>query len=227
MRAVGGLALLLVTFGSCGSDRDPQRVPVPAVVGVDVAAAECALASAGLHWRYRAGIRRHVAQSETAACRGRYPVGENVCGQRPRAGALVAPSQVVTLATWSTASQLRRRSCHPIQDQPDDPRAAVLDVAFTYFRTPKVGAGGAACRLLTGQERAWLERKPGGCAATLNKEVGGSLIKGRETVAVVLAFDSKAGTAEASVLQMSIRSTPPIISLRNERGVWRVFDSGL
>jgi hypothetical protein len=81
--------------------------------------------------------------------------------------------------------------------------------------------------LLTGQERARLDRRPGGCAATLNKQLGGLLIKGRETIAVVLTLDSKAATATASVLRMSIRGKPPIISLRNEDGIWRVFDTGL
>jgi hypothetical protein len=227
MSAVRGLALLLVSFAGCGSDPHIQRVSVPAVVGVDVAAAECALAQAGLHWRYRTGIRQQVAQSETAACGGRYPIGENVCSQHPRAGTSVAPSQIVALATWSSASQHQRRRCHAQRDHPDDPRATILDVAFTYFRTPKVGAGRAACRLLTGQERARLDRQPLGCAATLNKLLGGALIKGRETIAVILTLDSKAAVATASVLRMSIRGKPPVISLRNEHGIWRVFDTGL
>jgi hypothetical protein len=81
MRALAGFALALVVFAGCGSDRKAEKVSVPSVVGVNIAAAECLLARAGLHWRYAAEIRPHVAQSDRAACGGRYPIGENVCGQ--------------------------------------------------------------------------------------------------------------------------------------------------
>jgi hypothetical protein len=227
VRALVGFALVLVAFAGCGSDRKGDSVLVPAVVGVNIAAAECVLARAGLHWRYAARIRMHVAQSESAACGGRYPIGENVCGQHPRAGSLISPDQVIALATGSTASRYQRRHCHAQRDRPDDPRAPILAVAFKYFRTAKVGEGGRACKLLTDRERARLERQPRGCPATLNKRVGGALIREAETVAVVLALDTTTGIGRASVRRLSIHGEPPIIRLRDQRGAWRIFDTGL
>ena len=227
MRALPGFALALVVFAGCGSDRRAESVSVPGVVGVNIAAAECLLARAGLHWRYAAEIRPHVAQSQRAACGGRYPIGENVCGQRPRAGSLVSPDQVVALATGSIASRYQRRHCHAQRDRPNDRRAAILDVAFMYFRTAKVGEGGRACKLLTERERARLERQSGGCPATLNKQVGRALINGAETVAVVLGLDTRTNIGRASVRRLSIHGKPPIIRLRDQRGTWRIFDTGL
>jgi uncharacterized protein YceK len=219
--------VLLVTLAGCGGDRQAQPVPVPAVVGADLAAAECALAHARLGWRYAPRIPRRAPRSEEAACGGRYPAGDNVCSQRPRAGSAAAPGSVVTLGAVSTASRRQRRRCPPARAPLDDPRSAVLDVAFEYFRTAKVRAGRRTCKLLTQGERERLARRPEGCAATVNRELGPRLLAGKETVAVVISFDRTAGRATAGVLGMSIRGTPPVIELRRQRGAWRISGTGL
>jgi hypothetical protein len=228
MRALRSLPLLLVvSVAGCGGNRERLRVSVPAVVGVDLAAAECALAHARLHWRYAPEITRHAPQSEAAACGGRYPIGDNVCGQRPRPRAVVAQGTVVTLGTLSTASRSQRRQCRPTEDQPDDARAAILDVAFEYFRTAKVRAGSRTCKLLTEPERKRLDRRPGGCAVAVNMQLGHRLLVGQETVAVVLSLRGTAAVASASVLPISVRGRPPIIELRHQHGSWQVAATGL
>jgi hypothetical protein len=222
------VVLAIVVVVGCGGERRIRQESVPSVIGVDAAAAACMLAHAGLRWRFAKTSRSTGSQTERAACGGRYPAGDSVCGQRPRAGAQRERRAVVVLRTWSAASREVRQGCRPRSARPPDARVPVLDVAFEYFRTPKAGAGNAACGLLTSGERRRLARlQAGGCAATLNERLGRRLIKGRETIAVVLSLNNPARTAEASVLRMSIRGQPPIIRLRYERGTWRIFDTGI
>jgi hypothetical protein len=228
MRALPGFALVLAVLAGCGGPHRLQQVSVPAVTGIDVAAAECALAQAGLHWRFAGHSDRRSLQSEAAACGGRYPLDDRVCGQRPRARSRVQPGTIVLLRTWNGGSLRERRGCRARRFGHDDPRAVILDVAFEYFRAPKSGAGRRACRLLTSRERARLARREAsGCAATINKELGRRLIKGRETVAEVVSMNPKLGTASATVVKMSIRGKPPVIRLRHEHHAWRIVDTHL
>lgn len=220
-------AALLTTLAvsGCGGE-EPPRETIPTVTGYDLAAAECLLAEAGFRWRYGSG--KHRRQS-SEPCEGRYPVDDLVCTQRPAGGARVLPDSVVVLQTWSNAQATGgEERCIKARTAHHDARIPVLDLAFTYFRTAKIRRGRTACRLMTRQE----QRRVGGgedrrCAAVLNARLGPRLIKGRETVGVVLDLNRSAGTARASVLPMSIRGTPPVIRLRRSEGAWRIFDSGL
>jgi hypothetical protein len=153
---------------------------------------------------------------------------DRVCVQCPRARSRVQPGTIVLLRTWNGGSLRERRGCRARRFGHNDPRAVILDVAFEYFRAPKSGAGRRACRLLTSRERARLARREAsGCAATINKELGRRLIKGRETVAEVVSMNPKLGTASATVVKMSIRGKPPVIRLRHEHHAWRIVDTHL
>ena len=221
------LVALLSTFvvSGCGGE-EPPRKTIPTVTGYDVAAAECLLAEAGFRWRYKA--RAHRPRS-SEPCEGRYPAGDLVCTQRPAAGARVPPDSVVVLQTWSTArARGREDRCHKARTGHHDAREPVLDIAFTYFRRAKIRAGRDVCRLMTAQEQRRVGRgEVSRCPAVVNARLGPRLIKGRETVGVVLNLNRSAGTARASVVPMSIRGEPPVIRLRSSGRVWRIFDSGL
>lgn len=103
--------------------------------------------------------------------------------------------------------------------------AAVREVAFTFFRSPRVDLAGQACVHLTGEEHLRLDRL-GGCARVLNR-LGERLVHGHEIIATDIRVNSELGTARATMNQDAIRGTPPVIRLRREDGCWRIFDTGL
>lgn len=217
--------LTTVLFGGCGRE-EPPRETIPTVTGYDLAVAECLLAEAGFRWRYGIGTRRPPSSEP---CEGRYPAGDLVCAQRPVGGARVPPDSVAVLQTWSQAHATGREGrCMKARTAHQDAREPVLDIAFTYFRRAKIRDGRGTCRLMTRQEQRRVGRgKVGRCMAVVNARLGPRLIKGRETVGVVLHLNRSAETARASILPMSIRGKPPIIRLRRTQGKWRIFDSSL
>ena len=200
------LVTLLTTFvvSGCGGEEPPRRT-IPTVTGYDVAAGSAC-------WRKPGPLAvygPHIGRDRLGRARAGTPQ-VTLLAQRPAAGARVPPDSVVVLQTWSTAQARGREDrCRKARTGDHDAREPVLDIAFTYFRredqgwTRRVPADDAQEQRRVG--RGEVSR----CAAVVNARLGPRLIKGRETVGVVLNLNRSAGTARASLVPMSIRGEPP------------------